>query len=214
MSKKDSAAATRRTPPRRRPRRGSGAPWLLPVGVGVAVIVAFVVILVLYARTGNERQTHAAAGATGQTIDGIQCQTAEQVVYHIHSHLAIFVNGQPGTVPMGIGIPNAQVENTSIGPFVTGGSCFHWLHSHATDGIIHVESPSQRQYTLGNYFDIWGEQLSPTRVGADTGTVIAYVNGERYTGDPREIPLTVHAVIQLDVGTDVAPRPYTFAQGL
>jgi hypothetical protein len=209
MSKKDSAAVTRPTPPRRRPRRGSGVPWLLPVGASVAVMIALVATLVLYTRPGN-----AAGQAPGQTIDRIPCQPKEWETYHIHAHLAIFANGQPRTIPLGIGIPNAQAENTEIGPFVTAGYCFYWLHSHATDGVVHVESPRQRQFTLGNYFDIWGEPLSATRVGADTGPVIAYVNGRRYAGNPRAIPLTFHGVIQLDVGTDVAPQPYTFMQGL
>ena len=32
--------------------------------------------------------------ATGQTVDGIQCQTNEQTVTHVHTHLTIFVNGK------------------------------------------------------------------------------------------------------------------------
>jgi hypothetical protein len=216
MSKKRAGPIPRPAPPRQRPRRGGGgAPWLLPVGVGALILVAFIVILVLYTRGGTGPPAPAAGGkATGQTIDGIQCQTSEQVVYHIHAHLAIFANGQPRTVPLGIGIPDTQVQDSASGPFAYSGSCFYWLHSHQTDGIMHVESPSQRTYTLGDWFDIWGQPLTSGRVGADTGTVIAYVDGQRYTGDPRQIPLTAHAVIQLDVGTDVAPRPYTFAQGL
>jgi hypothetical protein len=31
--------------------------------------------------------------ATGQTIDGIQCQAGEQTLVHVHTHLTIFVNG-------------------------------------------------------------------------------------------------------------------------
>jgi hypothetical protein len=33
-------------------------------------------------------------------------------------------------------------------------------------------------------------------------------------GDPRDIPLTAHAVVQLDVGTVVPFRPYSFPPGL
>jgi hypothetical protein len=216
MSKKRAGAAPRPAPPRRGRNRGGGAPWLLPVGVGAAVLIAFVVVLYLYARSGPAQPVPAAGGvATGQTIDGIQCQTTEQVVYHIHAHLAIFANnGLPRTVPRAIGIPNPQTSDGPDGPFVVSGTCFYWLHSHLADGVMHVESPTQRTYTLGNWFDIWGQPLSASQVGADKGAVFAYVNGQRYTGDPRAIPLTAHAVIQLDVGTDVAPRPYTFASGL
>jgi hypothetical protein len=193
----------------------------MPVGIATAVVVALALIvfgLVAYARGGASQQAAGSSGsttkATGQTIDGIQCQTQEQVLYHIHAHLAIYANGQPVTVPMGTGIPDPQVQNSTEGPFVASGDCFYWLHSHLVDGIIHVESPVQRTYTLGNWFDIWGEPLSTTRVAGHSGTVIAYVNGQRYDGDPRAIPLQAHSVIQLDVGTDVAPKPYTFASGL
>ena len=212
------------------PRRGLA----LPLAAGAAVLVAIVAVAVVLAVRGGSGQsapgarsgrTAASSAAsldtvpplqpgTGQTVDGIACERQEQVVYHIHAHLAIYVNGQARTVPLGIGIPSAQTEPTQDGPFVVSGSCFYWLHSHATDGILHVESPSQRTYTLGNWFDIWGQPLSASRVGPDAGPVTAYVNGKRYTGDPRAIPLQAHAVIQLDVGTDVPPQPYTFPSQL
>ncbi len=153
--------------------------------------------------------------AVGRTVDGIQCQTQEQVLYHIHAHLAVFVGDRPGQIPEGIGIaPPRTVQPSVDGPFVLGGSCFYWLHSHTDDGVIHIESPDQRRYTLGEYFDIWNQPLSATRVGAASGPVTAYVNGKAFTADPRTIPLGAHAVIQLDVAGKVAPRPYTFQSGL
>ena len=154
-------------------------------------------------------------GGGGQTIDGIQCQAQEQVVYHIHAHLAIFVNGSPRSVPEGIGIPPPRrTVDTDEGPFVEAGKCYYWLHAHTGDGIIHIESPTQSTYTLGQYFDIWGEPLSTTQVGPATGTVIAYVNGQKFTGDPRSITLTAHGLIQLDVGQDVFPTSFAFPPGL
>ena len=81
------------------------------------------------------------------------------------------------------------------------------------DGIIHIESPVQRTYTLGNWCDIWGVPLDNGHVGPASGTVIAYLNGQRYTGDVRAIPLDAHNLIQLDVGGDVAPAPFTFPVG-
>jgi len=67
---------------------------------------------------------------------------------------------------------------------------------------------------LGNYFDIWRQPLGPGQVGPAKGTVTAYLNRALYTGDPRAIPLTAHALIQLDVGTVVSPKPFTFPAGL
>jgi hypothetical protein len=156
-----------------------------------------------------------ATKANGESVDGIECSSSEQTLFHIHARLTIFVDGAARRVPYGIGIPDAHAENTPAGPFVGSGSCFYWLHTHAADGIIHIESPIQRIYTLANFFDIWGQPLSPTQVGPDSGSVTALYNGQRYLGDPRDIPLTAHAQIQLDVGRPlVAPDVIEFPSGL
>jgi hypothetical protein len=152
--------------------------------------------------------------ATGQDVDGIKCETSEQVAYHIHAHLAIYVDGKPRQVPFGIGIPDPVTQQENGYPFVVSGKCFSWLHTHMSDGVIHVESPSQRGYTLGQLFDIWGQPLSATQVGPVTGTVTAFYRGKPYTGsDLRAIPLTAHGDIQLDVGQPlVAPEVTDFSR--
>jgi hypothetical protein len=147
------------------------------------------------------------AATTGQTIDGIGCQTTEQTVFHIHTHLTIFVNGEQRQVPAAIGIPGAVAQQTGAGPFVDSGTCFYWLHTHAADGIIHIESPVERTYTLGEFFDEWGQPLSPDQVGPATGKVTAIVNGKVFKGNPRDVPLGSHEDLQLDVGTPlIAPE--------
>jgi len=159
--------------------------------------------------------------ATGQSIDGVQCQAGEQTVVHVHTHLTIFVNGQARVIPYGIGIPGFQAVETAQGPFVETGSCFYWLHVHAYDGIVHIESPSTSQsFTLGQFFDEWGVPLSSTQVGPATGKVTVFFTspGKKpglYTGDPRNLPLGDRYEIQLDVGTPiVAPVQVTNWGGL
>jgi hypothetical protein len=111
--------------------------------------------------------------------------------------------------------PGARVQKTSSGPFVSTGTCFYWLHTHAADGIIHIESPVQRTYTLGNFFDIWGQKLGPNRVGPASGHVTAFYDGKLYVGNPRHMPLEAHAQIQLDIGRPlVAPVSIRFPSGL
>jgi hypothetical protein len=156
-----------------------------------------------------------ATRATGQPVDGISCQTNEQTIFHIHAHLTIFVDGTPRQVPAAIGIPGARAQNTRGGPFITSGTCFYWLHTHAPDGIIHIESPIHRTYTLGDFFDEWGQPLGPDHVGPATGHVTAIYNGQVYQGNPRNIPLNAHAQIQLEVGRPlVSPESITFPNGL
>ena len=153
---------------------------------------------------------------TGEQIDGISCQAGEQVLFHIHAHLTIFVQGAARQVPAGVGIaPPYQVETTPQGAFVAGAPCFMWLHTHSADGIIHTESPIKRTYTLGDFFDIWGQRLDREHVGLAHGHVTALFNGRDFTGNPRRIPLLAHAQIQLDLGRPlVAPERITFPQSL
>ena len=148
----------------------------------------------------------ASADTTGtKRVDGITCGPIEQLAYHIHAHLAVYVNGSARALPGGIGIPGSKVEETAQGPVGVGGQCIYWLHTHAPDGVIHVESPVRRVYTLGNFFDEWHQALSGTQVAGASGKVSAIFNGKPWTKDPRAIPLLPHAVIQLSVGGPIVP---------
>jgi hypothetical protein len=154
-----------------------------------------------------EQGAELAPASTTQTgpVNGIQCGPTEQLAYHIHAHLAVYVDGGPRALPAGIGIPGSVTEQTAQGPVAAGGQCIYWLHTHAPDGVIHVESPTQRIYTLGDFFDEWHQPLSAQKVGTASGKVTAIVNGKPWTKEPRAIPLVPHAVIQLDVGKPATP---------
>ncbi len=144
-------------------------------------------------------------GGAGGAVDGIQCEATEQVTMHIHSHLSIFNNRKQIQVPQYIGIV----------PTSNNGACLYWIHTHDPSGVIHVESPELRQYTLGNFFDIWGEDLRRDEVGPYNGPVTAFINGAKYDGDLAQIPLRAHQQITLEVGTPVVPPPnYSFPPGL
>jgi hypothetical protein len=136
-------------------------------------------------------------------VHGIACGPTEQLVYHIHAHLMVYVNGQPRSLTAGIGIPGSTVQSSAGGPVAVGGQCIYWLHTHAPDGVIHIESPTQRIYTLGEFFDEWQQPLSGNDVAGASGKVTAIVDGKPWTGSPRSIPLVPHTVIELAVGTPV-----------
>ena len=117
----------------------------------------------------------ATPGTVHRPVDGIQCLRSEQVAFHIHAHLTIFDDGVAQRVPYAVGIERPQTTSTPQGIFVGGGSCLHWLHTHAADGIIHIESPVVRTFTLGDFFDVWGQALGPDRVGPASGHVTAFL---------------------------------------
>jgi len=122
----------------------------------------------------------------GLPIDGVTCDTSEGVLEHLHVHLQLFNRGRAVTVPAGVGIPS-------------GAGCLYWLHTHASDGIIHIESPVVRTFTLGQFFDVWGTDLNRTAaagVHALAGKPLSItVNGRPWNGNPRSIPLRDHEEI-------------------
>jgi hypothetical protein len=232
-------AAAARAAQRRTERRRSIVRWTAGVAV-LAIVVAGIVGIIASGSSSSKAPTPtssaspstspgalgpegiplepgtllapASTAATGQTVAGIQCQSSEQVAYHIHAHLAVFVNGNSRPVPLGIGVVKPVVTPSSSGGFAQASTCYYWLHTHVQDGVIHVESPTKQVYTLGQFFDEWRQPLSARQVAGAKGAVTAYLNGKRYAGDPRTIPLSPHAIIQLDVGSPtVAPRPVNWA---
>ena len=143
----------------------------------------------------------ALAQATGQTVNGISCDAQEGQRIHIHQHLAIFDHGKPVAIPQYIGIPSAS-------------RCIYWLHTHTPDGIIHVEAPSDRSFTLGDFFAVWQQPLDKRRAASarpeKKESMRVWVNGQPYAGDPAKIPLTARADIVIQVGPPFTkPAPYT-----
>lgn len=151
-------------------------------------------------------------GGHGQTIDGIEGSSREMLQVHVHAHLSLFYKGQQIAIPYGIGIVQPfQVKNGFVGM----GTGIYWLHTHDATGIIHVESPDSRTYTLGQFFDIWGQPLDGRNVAGLTGSVRAFVDGKPFTGSPRGIVLGAHTQITLEVGAPfVTPPSYIFPAGL
>lgn len=147
----------------------------------------------------------ASTTAPGTAVDGIECAPAEQLAYHIHAHLEVYVDGQPRSIPGGIGMVGAVAQQTPAGPFYGATGCYYWLHTHTSDGVIHIESPTLRIYTLGQFFDEWGQPLKTGQVAGAKGKVTAFLNGKLWSKTPRDIRLTPHAVIQLDVGSPIVP---------
>lgn len=177
-----------------RKRRRSRLAW----SGGGLVLAVLIIALVWHSLTDS--------ASAGPVIDGVQCNTNEQLAYHIHQHLTLYDAGQPVTVPQGIGID--QKDN-----------CLYWMHTHDTSGVIHVESPTRTQYTLGNFLDIWGQRITKTYFlthGLAVGhSIRAYLATKPYAADPRDVPLTSRQVITVEYGPPwVAPDlSYAFTAG-
>jgi diadenosine tetraphosphate (Ap4A) HIT family hydrolase len=97
--------------------------------------------------------------AAGEQIDGINCQANEQVLFHIHAHLTIFVRGMargPGRDRM------RRPTRWQTSQALRRRSLMLYVAAHAAGGVIHTESPVKRT-TRSAAFDIWGQRLDRAR---------------------------------------------------
>ena len=130
---------------------------------------------------------------------GLNALSQEQLAFHIHQHLDVFVDGKrlPGGVPQGIGINDDS--------YITE------LHTHSADGIIHVESARKLDFTLGQFLAEWGVFLDGRCIGAYCNGLKWYVDGVRQAGNPQRLVLKEHQEIAIVVGKPPKKIPATFA---
>ncbi|MES2994678.1 MAG: hypothetical protein V4681_01430 [Patescibacteria group bacterium] len=96
----------------------------------------------------------------------LTCTTDMATEFHIHPVLTIYINGEQQLIPANVGIK---------------AGCMMALHTHTPDGILHVESPEKRDFTLADFFAVWEKPFSSTQifehVADDTHRVRMTVNG-------------------------------------
>lgn len=144
------------------------------------------------AKSANAPYTEPIFDSNYGPIDNIYCDSGEQLAYHIHAHLEIYIDGKAYPLPQGIGIPVNQQSGQA--------TCFYWLHTHDTTGVIHMESPVNQTYTLGQFLDEWNQGFQslgyPSQLLLTSGWTI-WVNGQPYHGKFSNIPLNAHTLITL-----------------
>jgi hypothetical protein len=161
-------------------------------------LVAAIVLAIVIGACGQ-----GAAAPTPTHPANVPCGPSEVLIRHEHAHLTILIRGQIKTVPAFIGITAGQI-------------C--WLHTHDTSGIIHIEAGDSRTFTLGDFFAVWRQTLSPTVIGGDTAgngeSVQATVNQQPYTGSPATIVLSNHEDIVLQLGPPTLTlQPFVWPPG-
>ena len=180
------------------------------IGLGITWIVAPPLDSSLQPSTSSPLSSSSTTNAP--VIGDISCDTMEHFNTHIHAHLDIFISGKEFAIPSDIGIiPN---------------KCIYWLHTHDDTGVIHIESPENRTFTLGEFFDIWGQNFTNSQIFDNTigengnNTLSVYVNGKTMTmttaSDYRQIPINAHDEIAIVYGKspDSIPSSYKFPEGL
>ena len=204
-----------------RVKSGSDVP-VLPVVVG-AVLLALLIGMIGWIIYLNRPQPGP------QTVAGIPCDHLEHTQIHYHAALQIIYHGVPTNLR-----DNTGIVLDSSGQNVT---CYYWLHVHAQDkNVIHIESPANQTFTLGQFFEVWsawnkqngygavkldGTHVANFTLGPEDKEVVYIDLGDgkgpqAYTGDPRAIVLKSHEVVTIEITPpDVNPPPtFTFPSGL
>jgi hypothetical protein len=154
---------------------------------------------------------------------GLIPQAFETLQHHVHAHLDVFVNAARIAVPAGIGIntrdPGVHKSVTDGQPAFGGISspcahpCISPLHTHDVTGILHTESPTNVDNTLGQFFTEWGVRLDANCVGGyciPQWRISIYVDGHSIGADPpQSITLTDHKEIAIIIGSPPNPVPAT-----
>ncbi|MDQ6865706.1 MAG: hypothetical protein M3044_17995 [Thermoproteota archaeon] len=135
---------------------------------------------------------------TPTTMSGAQMGGGNKaIIIHFHPHLNLIIDGKPVTVPSQIGIDpllwkDHSLDHYGMQAMSNGMSGMAPLHTHDATGTIHIESNIIRNYTLGEFLNIWG--------GLDTNgkTVKATLDGAPVS-DYKNIILRDGEQINLDV---------------
>ena len=81
----------------------------------------------------------------------------EPIIIHMHTTLKIVIHGERLTIPKFIGIDPALYKSHDLDKYGIKNPRIYPLHTHDTSGVIHIESTVIRTFTLGQFFDVWGE---------------------------------------------------------
>jgi hypothetical protein len=158
---------------------------------------------------------YGAAVLAAAPVGRLRCRRGGTRPYGVHVEL--FALGRGVLVPAGIGVAPPQRRVRAI---VAAGRCRYPLRTLEPTGVIEIDATAAgARPTLGELFAVWGQRLDARRLlgfrAARGGAVVAYLDGRRWRGDPRAIPLRRHAQIVLEMGPHVDPHPrYRFADGL
>lgn len=112
-------------------------------------------VLVMLAQIGHEELSKAQSDN----------MSMNPIIMHLHPQLSILVNGTLFSVPAQIGIDPSLWKDHSLDKFGMQSmpemnmSVMAPLHTHDDSGIVHVESTINKNYTLGEFLNIWGLDL-------------------------------------------------------
>jgi plastocyanin domain-containing protein len=132
--------------------------------VGVIALIAGLI----YWGGASKRKERSELESMSSREVALRSTTDMTTEYHIHPELSIFMNGTEVPIPLNLGVK------------ATGMTA---IHTHNEKGVIHVEAPIKKDFTLGDFFAVWGKDFSQTKLldttVDDKSEIIVTVNGQK-----------------------------------
>lgn len=120
------------------------------------------------------------------------------------AHLELFAEGRVVLIPEGIGIAPPLRHGLQR---IVSGRCRYPVATFDRTGVVDF---TREGLTVGDLFAVWGEALSHTKLASfharAGGEVHAFVGGIPWHKDVRDLPLTHHAEIVLELNGFVPPH--------
>jgi hypothetical protein len=95
----------------------------------------------------------------------INIKSHQNVVLHYHADLTIIIDSEEYLIPENIGVSSGVMRP---------------LHTHDFSGEIHIEGPVPRDFTLGEFFEVWKKTFDSKCIFeycTDSGELKMSVNG-------------------------------------
>lgn len=156
----------------------------LYAGIGfVAVGIASIVLIYIFVYQPLTSET---AGGTGEfNLEEIH---SIPLARHDHVSLSVLVNGRPTVIPEGVGMNPQLWHDHSLDKH--GPSGISPMHTHDTSGTIHIESTTQREYTVDEFLVV---------MGIDPGTLTRMTVNESEVSDFQDLAMKEVERIQLEL---------------
>jgi hypothetical protein len=202
-------------------RREASRKRTLQIGGAVAAVVVIAAVVVVVALGGGDGDDGSDSGSGGiqfskdsvpagatvgikdtsppwqpnptdltQRIEAMGLPGFNETISHTHAWLHVYVDGKQETVPANIGIDPASQTLAA-------------LHTHDSQGIVHMEADREFDFTLGQFMAVWGVAFSKDRLGSLTpkgdDQLQVYLNGKR-VNDPVNVVMHEHDNLVIGYG--------------
>ena len=145
-------------------KKPSHIPKKLTNKVILILIVAIILGFIIWTIKGAITESNSCKTAP---VTEINIGSHQNLKLHIHSELKIIIDGEEQLIPANIGVLSGILRP---------------VHTHDASGEIHMEGPCQRDFKVGEFFQVWGRPFNEQCIFdkcTDKGQLSIIVNGQQ-----------------------------------